>query len=113
LLAGVEFALTRREVDLCNKCIEGLTTLSHSLCRTIGGAAAVAIISGLREDACQTGVARLMIPGWEKGKRCDTTGSRSCISAAGHTCHGSSTGCISTGPDLKIAAGYVWGITLL
>lgn len=112
LLAGVEYGLSEHKVELSNDCIERLRVLAHSLCRTIGGEAAVGVIQGLNEDAAEVGESSLQIPNWGRGRRCDTTGSRSCVSAQNSSCHGDSTGCISTSGGVPAAA-YVWGVTLL
>lgn len=111
LLEGVEFGIAERNIELANTCIGKLVTLAHSLCRSIGGPAAVGIISGLREDAFGTGIGGLMLPGWEKGRVCDVGGTRTCKKGRG-TCHSDPTGCISTSAG-SFSAGYVWGTRLL
>lgn len=113
VVGGVEYGLDTGNIELANACIDRLVGLAHSLCRTIGGCAAVGIIAGLREDGCQTGVGALRLPGWQKGRFCDTTtgGTRGCKKGTG-TCHSDSTGCISTFQD-QYSAAYVWGVVLL
>lgn len=112
---GVDYALEKNDVNLANDCIERIRVLAHSLSGTIGGPAAVAILDGLEGDGEAIGREGLRFPSWTNGRRCDTStgGSRSCIAATNSKCHSDSTGCISTGTNFGINAGYVWGITLV
>jgi len=115
ILNGVEYALNKGDIELANVCIERIRVLAHSLCRTIGGPVAVAIIDGLTQDGSSVGQEQLQYPRWKDDSRCDTTGSRQCVSAKRSRCHSDSAGCMSQGqdPDIAIAAGYVWGDTLI
>ena len=111
ILTDVEFALSNNKVDLANLCIERLRVLAHSLCRTIGGPCAVAIIEGLAADGAGADVEALMLPNWTAGRICNTSGTYSCESRKNYTYHSDPTGCISTGTG--ISAAYSWGIALL
>ncbi len=111
LFLGIEHGIKNNNYEVANDCIASLRTLSHSLCRTIGGPSAVAIIEGLANDVERTENKMLRAPIWSKGKICDVLGTSTCISATNNKCVGNSTGCISTGTG--IAAGYMWGVTLL
>ncbi|MBT3878003.1 MAG: hypothetical protein HON76_13560 [Candidatus Scalindua sp.] len=111
LFLGIEHGIKNNNYEVANDCIAALRTLAHSLCRTIGGSSAVAVIEGLANDAERAESKMLRAPIWSKGKRCDVGGTATCISATNNKCNSDSTGCISTGTG--IAAGYIWGVTLL
>jgi hypothetical protein len=114
LLKGADYALNRGDYELANLVIDRLAGMAHALGRTIGGYSATRMIEGMVNDARAISDTRLRPPGWDRGKRCDLSGSRKCIPSRGHSCHEDPTGCIS-GADrfTDFHAGYIWAVTLL
>lgn len=111
LFLGIDYGIKNKNYEVANDCIASLRTLAHSLCRTIGGSSAVAIIEGLANDVERSENKLLRRIIWSTGKRCDVGGTATCISATNNKCNSDSTGCISTGTG--IAAGYIWNVALL
>ncbi len=111
LLAGAQYALDSEDQELLNTCTHGLRLMAHSLCRTIGGAASVAVIEGLAADTKVAALKPAPPIIWNDDRICDVGGTAKCIARKNNKCNQSSTGCISTGDG--ISAGYVWGIAML
>lgn len=113
LLDGVQFGLDEYDIELVNDVINCLAFMSRALCRTIGGLAATKIIDGLNADGKASGIRALRFPDWTSGRRCDLSGTRSCISATNSKCHSDSAGCISTDDKFSaVAAAYRWAVLL-